>query len=437
MSAANRITAVEPANTNDLAIRLHGVTKRYRLGSIGGRTLQADLQSWWARKRGKEDPNLRIGTDPTLLGKPFYALKGIDLEIRQGERVGIIGANGAGKSTMLKLLSRVTAPTDGEIDIWGRVSSMLEVGTGFHWEMTGRENVYMNGAILGMTRAQISERMEQIIDFSEVREFIDTPVKRYSSGMLVKLAFSVAAHLNGDIMIMDEVLAVGDMAFQHKCLERMRRAADEEGRTVLYVSHNMNTIRRLCDRCVVLEQGRIVFDGDVEEGIAAYMNHGIRQTDVDMDLSARERNQRFANSGLFMTRLLLLDKASPVYGDNENLRMALWINTSGPVEDVSFRLTMRTDADVGLGTAWSRDIDLPSEGTHRLELEFPLDTLAKGVFYASVGLYHTDELGRKITLDHISQAFRMELIGTPVWDTTAYGYLRLPSVHVLDEPSAR
>ena len=436
MSAANRITAVEPANTNDLAIRLHGVTKRYRLGSIGGRTLQADLQSWWARKRGKEDPNLRIGTDPTLLGKPFYALKGIDLEIRQGERVGIIGANGAGKSTMLKLLSRVTAPTDGEIDIWGRVSSMLEVGTGFHWEMTGRENVYMNGAILGMTRAQISERMEQIIDFSEVREFIDTPVKRYSSGMLVKLAFSVAAHLNGDIMIMDEVLAVGDMAFQHKCLERMRRAADEEGRTVLYVSHNMNTIRRLCDRCIVLEQGRIVFDGDVEEGIAAYMNHGIRQTDVDMDLSARERNQRFANSGLFMTRLML-DKASPVYGDNENLRMALWINTSGPVEDVSFRLTMRTDADVGLGTAWSRDIDLPSEGTHRLELEFPLDTLAKGVFYVSVGLYHTDELGRKITLDHISQAFRMELIGTPVWDTTAYGYLRLPSVHVLDEPSAR
>ena len=437
MSAANKPTAIEPANTNDLAIRLHGVTKRYRLGSIGGRTLQADLQSWWARKRGKEDPNLRIGTDPTLLGKPFYALKGIDLEIRQGERVGIIGANGAGKSTMLKLLSRVTAPTDGEIDIWGRVSSMLEVGTGFHWEMTGRENVYMNGAILGMTRAQISERMEQIIDFSEVREFIDTPVKRYSSGMLVKLAFSVAAHLNGDIMIMDEVLAVGDMAFQHKCLERMRRAADEEGRTVLYVSHNMNTIRRLCDRCVVLEQGRIVFDGDVEEGIAAYMNHGIRQTDVDMDLSARERNQRFANSGLFMTRLLLLDKASPVYGDNENLRMALWINTSGPVEDVSFRLTMRTDADVGLGTAWSRDIDLPSEGTHRLELEFPLDTLAKGVFYVSVGLYHTDELGRKITLDHISQAFRMELIGTPVWDTTAYGYLRLPSVHVLDEPSAR
>ena len=437
MSAANRITAVEPANTNDLAIRLHGVTKRYRLGSIGGRTLQADLQSWWARKRGKEDPNLHIGTDPTLLGKPFYALKGIDLEIRQGERVGIIGANGAGKSTMLKLLSRVTAPTDGEIDIWGRVSSMLEVGTGFHWEMTGRENVYMNGAILGMTRAQISERMEQIIDFSAVREFIDTPVKRYSSGMLVKLAFSVAAHLNGDIIIMDEVLAVGDMAFQHKCLERMRHAADEEGRTVLYVSHNMNTIRRLCDRCVVLEQGRIVFDGDVEEGIAAYMNHGIRQTDVDMDLSARERNQRFANSGLFMTRLLLLDKASPVYGDNENLRMALWINTSGPVEDVSFRLTMRTDADVGLGTAWSRDIDLPSEGTHRLELEFPLDTLAKGVFYVSVGLYHTDELGRKITLDHISQAFRMELIGTPVWDTTAYGYLRLPSVHVLDEPSAR
>ena len=258
--------------TRDVAIRLSGVKKMYKLGQIGGGTLTADLQSWWARIRGKEDPNTKIGTDQRLVGKTFMALNGIDLTVYKGEALGIIGGNGAGKSTMLKLLSRVTAPTEGEIDLYGRIASMLEVGTGFNGEMTGRENVYMNGAILGMTKAEIDAKMEDIIEFSEVREFIDTPVKRYSSGMYVKLAFSVAAHLDSEIMIMDEVLAVGDMAFQKKCLDKMRDAAKKEGRTVLYVSHNMNTIRQLCDRCVVLDQGKVVFEGDVEEAINVYMN---------------------------------------------------------------------------------------------------------------------------------------------------------------------
>lgn len=222
----------------EVAIQLSGVKKMYKLGQIGGGTLQGDLQSWWARVRGKEDPNTKIGTDQRLVGQTFMALNGIDLTVYKGEALGIIGGNGAGKSTMLKLLSRVTAPTEGEIDIYGRIASMLEVGTGFNGEMTGRENIYMNGAILGMTKAEIDAKMEDIIEFSEVREFIDTPVKRYSSGMYVKLAFSVAAHLDSEIMIMDEVLAVGDMAFQKKCLDKMRDAAKKEGRTVLYVSHN-------------------------------------------------------------------------------------------------------------------------------------------------------------------------------------------------------
>ena len=239
----------------EIAIKISGVKKRYRLGQIGGGTLQADLQSWWARVRGKEDPNTKIGEEQRSNGTTFMALNGIDFTIYRGEALGIIGRNGAGKSTLLKLLSRVTAPTEGEIDIYGRIASMLEVGTGFNMEMTGRENVYLNGAILGMSKAEIDAKMEQIIEFSEVREFIDTPVKRYSSGMFVKLAFSVAAHLDSEIMIMDEVLAVGDMTFQKKCLEKMRDAAKREGRTVLYVSHNMNTIRQLCDRCVVLEKG--------------------------------------------------------------------------------------------------------------------------------------------------------------------------------------
>ena len=262
-------------NENKYAIRIRGVKKQYQLGRIGGRTLQKELQSWWAKKRGKDDPNVRIGTDARLIGQTFWALNGVDLDIKQGERIGIIGANGAGKSTLPKLLSRVTAPTEGDIYIWGRVSSLLEVGTGFHGELTGRENVYMNGAILGMNKAAITEKMDDIIEFSEVGEFIDTPVKRYSSGMFVRLAFAVAAHLNSEIMIMDEVLAVGDMAFQNKCLTRMRRAADEEGKTVLYVSHNMATIRNLCDRCIDMDQGRIAYDGGVEDAIAMYMNLGL------------------------------------------------------------------------------------------------------------------------------------------------------------------
>ena len=214
---------------NEIAVKVSNVKKMYRLGQIGGGTLQADLQSWWARLRHKEDPNTKIDDNSRLYGQTFMALNGIDLTIYKGEAVGIIGRNGAGKSTLLKLLSRVTAPTDGEIDIYGRIASMLEVGTGFNREMTGRENVYMNGAILGMTRSEISAKMDKIIEFSEIGEFIDTPVKRYSSGMYVKLAFSVAAHLDAEIMIMDEVLAVGDVVFQKKCLDKMREAANRDG----------------------------------------------------------------------------------------------------------------------------------------------------------------------------------------------------------------
>ena len=237
------------------AIRITNLEKEYILGQIGGGTLQNDLQSWWAKKRGREDPNSRIGSDGRTRGGRFLALSGINLTVGRGEALGIIGRNGAGKSTLLKIISRVTAPTRGKVELFGRVTSMLEVGTGFHGEMTGLENIYMNGSILGMTKSQIRERLDEIIAFSEVGQFIDTPVKRYSSGMYVKLAFSVAAHLESEIMIMDEVLAVGDAAFQQKCLTAMKHAAEKENRTVLYVSHNMQTIRRLCDRCVVLDEG--------------------------------------------------------------------------------------------------------------------------------------------------------------------------------------
>ncbi|MBP5467541.1 MAG: ABC transporter ATP-binding protein [Clostridia bacterium] len=254
----------------EIAIQIRGLKKDYRLGVISGGTLQRDIQSFWARLLKREDPNSKVGSKNYGKNEKFTALEGVDLTVYKGERLGIIGKNGAGKSTLLKLISRITSPTAGTIGINGRVSSMLEVGTGFHGELTGRENIYLNGAILGMSKAEVNEKIDRIIEFSEIEKFIDTPAKRYSSGMYVKLAFSVAAHLDSEIMIMDEVLAVGDLAFQRKCLDKMGDVSREENRTILYVSHNMDTIRRLCDRCIVLEKDRIVFDGNVEKAIDLY-----------------------------------------------------------------------------------------------------------------------------------------------------------------------
>ena len=411
------------------AIVLSGIKKQYRLGAIGGRTLQGELQSWWAKKRGREDPNLKIGMDASLLGKKFMALNGIDLTIMQGETVGIIGANGAVKSTLLKLISRITAPTEGEIDIYGRVTSMLEVGTGFHGEMTGRENVYMNGAILGMTRAEIDSQIENIIEFSEIGEFIDTPVKRYSSGMFVKLAFSVAAHLKSEIMIMDEVLAVGDMAFQHKCLDRMRQAADLEGRTVLYVSHNMNTIRRLCKRCIVLDCGKIIFDGDTERAIALYMDRAVGENQVDIDLAHVPHTTSYDHADIQIERIRLPEKVTAVYEPGEDLNFEVTMRVKRRTDCIALRVTLRTDTDEGLGTAWSDEMDFTKVEEHPTFLFFmPLSVIAKGVFYVSIGLYKTDEVGRRLVVDHVTRAFKIEVTGSPAWHTSAYGNIVLPKI---------
>ena len=269
--------------SSEAIINVEHITKEYRLGAIGGGTLKGDLQSLMARIKGKSDPNAKIGEDVYVRNQKFLALNDVNLKINKGERVGIIGHNGAGKSTLLKLLSRVTAPSKGKISYNGRIASMLEVGTGFHPELTGRENVYLNGAILGMTKSEIDAKFDDIVAFAEMGKFIDTPVKRYSSGMYVKLAFAVAAHLDSEIMVMDEVLAVGDMKFQQKCLGKMGEVSESEGRTVLYVSHNMNTIRQLCTRCIVLDHGTVVFDGDVEKAIEIYMdNYADIKTDVEL-----------------------------------------------------------------------------------------------------------------------------------------------------------
>lgn len=403
----------------------------HRLGKLLLRALVFLCQRWWAKVRGREDPGLRIGVDQRLVGQTFWALNGIDLTIHQGEAVGIIGSNGADKSTLLKLLSRITAPTEGEIDIYGRISSMLEVGTGFHGQMTGRENVYLNGAILGMTRGEIDQKMEQIIDFSEVREFIDTPVKRYSSGMFVKLAFSVAAHLNSEILIMDEVLAVGDMAFQEKCLKRMRQAALEEGRTVLYVSHNMNTIRSLCDRCVVLDKGRLIFDGDVEEAISVYMNRGIEENEVDLDLADRTHSVRNPDTGLRMLRVRLEDRTVPVYDTSEDLRLRFRLRITRPLDRVQLRITFHTATDQPVGTAWAEPTDFPETGEAEAVYRFPLNALSRGVLYASIGFCRMNDGGGMVRLDHVDHAFKVDLttrIGYRYWNAQTYGAVRLPEI---------
>lgn len=260
--------------TQNVILKAQNISKQYRLGQVGTGTLSHDLNGWWHRIRGKEDPYLKIGetNDRSTKGTSDYvwALQDINFEIAKGEVVGIIGKNGAGKSTLLKILSRVTSPTTGSIKFGGRVASLLEVGTGFNGEMTGRENIFLNGAILGMTKKEISSKLDEIIEFSGCERYIDTPVKRYSSGMYVRLAFAVAAFLEPEILIVDEVLAVGDAEFQKKAIGKMQDISKGEGRTVLFVSHNMAAVKSLCTRGIVLEHGKVVFEGGIDDTVSRY-----------------------------------------------------------------------------------------------------------------------------------------------------------------------
>jgi lipopolysaccharide transport system ATP-binding protein len=258
-------------------IKVEDLGKLYKLGEIGTGTISHDLNRWLARVRGKEDPFAKIGetNDRTARGASDYvwALKDVNFEVKQGEVLGIIGRNGAGKSTLLKILSKVTAPSTGQIRIRGRIASLLEVGTGFHPELTGRENIFLNGAILGMTKHEILKKFDEIVDFAGVERYIDTPVKRYSSGMYVRLAFAVAAFLEPEILIIDEVLAVGDAEFQKKCMGRMKDVSVNDGRTVLFVSHSMASVRNLCQKGLLLSQGKVSTYGTIESVIKAYLEN--------------------------------------------------------------------------------------------------------------------------------------------------------------------
>lgn len=286
------------------AIEIENLSKLYSLGTIGTGYLTKDLNRWWAKRRGKEDPYMKIGSINDRTKKDdsgfVWALKDINLNIEKGDVVGIIGKNGAGKSTLLKILSKITTPTTGQIRMQGRVASLLQVGISFHPEMTGRENIFINGAILGMTRREIKARFDEIVDFAGIEKYIDTPIKRYSSGMNVRLGFAVAAHLEPEILIVDEVLAVGDAEFQKKAIGKMQDVAQGEGRTVLFVSHNMDSVRRLCKNGIIINNGMVHYTGDVNSAVDKYLNlYDTKEGETIVDKVERVRNYLTISSIMF------------------------------------------------------------------------------------------------------------------------------------------
>ncbi|HMT72910.1 MAG TPA: polysaccharide ABC transporter ATP-binding protein [Chitinophagaceae bacterium] len=311
---------------SDIVIKAENIGKLYKLGEIGTGTISHDLNRWWARVRGKEDPFTKIGqaNDRTVKGDNdwVWALQDINFEVKQGEVLGIIGRNGAGKSTLLKILSKVTTPSTGRIKVKGRIASLLEVGTGFHPELTGRENIFLNGAILGMTKAEIKSKFDEIVDFAGVERYIDTPVKRYSSGMYVRLAFAVAAFLEPEILIIDEVLAVGDIEFQNKCMGRMKDVSINDGRTVLFVSHNMAAISNLCNSLCLLDRGGIEYLGDVEEGVNRYMQYSkTKGVEIINRIAAQNSLLKHELFELISIRLLQDDQEGVEFVTNRDVKI--------------------------------------------------------------------------------------------------------------------
>lgn len=421
---------------SEVVVKIEDLHKKYTLGSIGGGTLSADLESWWARVRGKEDPNTKIGAKQYGKNETFMALNGINLEINKGDTIGIIGGNGAGKSTLLKILSRVTAPTEGEVKIKGRISSMLEVGTGFHGELTGRENIYLNGAILGMTKAEVDEKIDDIIEFSECGQFIDTPVKRYSSGMYVKLAFSVAAHLDSEILVMDEVLAVGDMKFQQKCLGKMGDVSEKEGRTILYVSHNMNTIRQLCNRCIVLEKGRIKYDGDTETAISIYMSTD-KSPEVFNSYKKIDRSDEFELDGkIFLNSIEILDKEIPKYNSKEKLCIELDYDAKVDMKNVCVRIPIFYSDKTVVGMSTTLPAIECKCGENKQKLELDISCLAPGKYIARIVIYSVNQFGTTLNHDVVDDAFCFEVvsdineINNLVWEHRYWGYLNFPQIEI-------
>ncbi len=417
-------------------INIENLTKEYRLGVIGAGTLREDLQSWWAKVRKKEDPNTKIGAKTYSKNEKFCAVKNINLAIKKGEVIGIIGKNGAGKSTLLKLLSRITAPTKGTITIRGKVSSMLEIGAGFHPEMTGRENIYLNGAILGMTKKEVDSKIEDIIDFSECREFIDTPAKRYSSGMIVKLAFSVSAFLDSDILIMDEVLAVGDVKFQEKCIDKMNAVATNENKTILYVSHSMNTIKQLCSRCVVLDKGEIVYDGEVDKAIGIYTEN-IKPLQAKGAFTVEDKDER-ANGKVNITGYEILNGNGCKFNGKTPLKLALDYCCENDVKDVYFRAIFQADNGARIGTANTKPLSFTKTDNSRKVFLLDLSNLIPAEYNIKITICKKNTNGGQEFIQVIRKGFNIVIVNDAErfsfgWNNRAWGNVCLKDIEEVDE----
>ena len=413
-------------------LEIDRVSKQYRLGVIGGGYLFRDINSWIARKRGKEDPNRKIGATMGMSGETFMALDDISFNVDRGDALGLLGRNGAGKSTMLKLISRITAPTEGEIRIRGRIASLLEVGTGFHPELTGRENIYLNGAILGMKRSEITDKLDEIIEFSEISQFIDTPVKRYSSGMYVKLGFAVAAHLAPDILICDEVLAVGDLAFQQKCLSKMSDVANS-GRAVLYVSHNMRTVTQLCNRALYLESGKLIYDGTTEKAVDLYGGAGNREVERDLDSIPRPLDH---GRIMRMRRMVVLNSTNMEYQPGSDMEFRLDFDSNINERNVRLRLTVYSNVAAPIGVSHSQAFDVKASEPISINFRLPLGSLSAGEYTIKFTLISDRGTGNVNYYDTVREVGQFTVIDNPEnnfgikWLERAFGNTCLPPMEI-------
>ncbi len=399
------------------AIEFNHVSKLYRLGLVSTGTFREDIKRWWITSvQKKEDPYLTIGetNDRGTKGESqfVWALRDIDFKVEQGDVVGIIGKNGAGKSTLLKLLSKITAPTTGDIRARGRIASLLEVGTGMHPEMTGRENIYLNGAILGMTKSEITRKLDEIIDFSGCERYIDTPVKRYSSGMRVRLGFAVAAHLDPDILVVDEVLAVGDAEFQKKAIGKMQDVSQGGGRTVLFVSHNMASVRALCKNGVLLENGKTKMIGEIGSIINEYMSSMVSSENIPISEIPREGK---LNNNIKYTQIQFLDfnnnSITPHTGQPLRIRVRVHVSSPG-FKAATFTVTI-SDSMANPMLIYPSSMSTPAfnvaEGTHYFDCDIPKLPLTGGSYRVSlwcgINGVGTDHLENKIKLDVIDDDY--------------------------------
>jgi lipopolysaccharide transport system ATP-binding protein len=368
-------------------IRAENVSKAYQIGEFSTGSLTQDIERWWGKMRGKEDIFSKVGeiNDRSVkgIGNLVWSLKDLNFEIEQGEAVGIIGRNGAGKSTLLKILSRVTTPTTGSVKVKGRISSLLEVGTGFHPELTGRENIYLNGAILGMRKKEIKDKFDEIVDFSGVERYIDTPVKRYSSGMYVRLAFAVAANLESEILIIDEVLAVGDAEFQEKCLGKMGDVSKNQGRTVLYVSHQMGTILQLCNRAIMLDKGQVILDGNTNKVVEQYNNYYKSKEAIYV-------NEESSSEDLFIRSAIIYNEANAVEGifkHNERIEVRVKCCVNNWVRGAEVRMILRDNRNINVFTT---DIELnnvnPNTRQFTAVFKIPANLIRPNEYYATLAL---------------------------------------------------